>query len=187
MARSPTCPGALALRNENREQWLDRDPEIKCFLPGVPRATYMPFPFQIFQSESKVFMAYEYASAMREVYLEDPGPPQVDSWMGQSYGRWEEDTFVVEVTGFHGQAWLDRAGNHHGAGLKVTERYTMVGPDHIMYEAELDDPETYSRPWTIRMPLYRNIDPNARLGQFKCVEFVEELMYGHLRKNPIRR
>ncbi len=183
----PYLPDALALRDENRELWLERDPEIKCYLPGVPRATYMPFPFQIFQSETKVFMAYEYASAMREVYLEDPGPPQVDSWMGQSVGRWEDDTFVVEVTGFHGQAWLDRAGNHHGPALRVTERYTMIGPDHIMYEAELEDPDTYARPWTIRMPLYRNIDPNARLGQFKCVEFVEELMYGHLRKNPIRR
>ena len=182
----PYLPEALALRDENREHWLERDPEIKCYLPGVPRATYMPFPFQIFQSEAKVFMAYEYASAMREVYLEDPGPPQVDAWMGQSVGRWEGDTFVVEVNGFNGQAWFDRAGNHHSAGLKVTERYTMTGPDHIMYEAEIDDPATFSRPWTIRMPLYRNIDPNARLGQFKCVEFVEELMYGHLRKNPIR-
>ena len=183
----PYLPEALAARDDNRENWLERDPEIKCYLPGVPRATYMPFPFQIFQSDTKVFVAYEYASAMREIYLDDPGPPQVDSWMGQSVGRWEGDSFVVEVTGFNGQTWLDRAGNHHGPRLKVTERYTMIGPDHIMYEAELEDPETYSRPWSIRMPLYRNIDPNARLGQFKCVEFVEELMYGHLRKNPIRR
>ena len=182
----PYLPAALELRDENREHWLERDPEIKCYLPGVPRATYMPFPFRIFQSATKVFMAYEYAGAMREIYLEDPGPPQVDSWMGQSVGRWEGDTFVVEVNGFNGRTWFDRAGNHHSAGLKVTERYTMTGPGHIMYEAEIDDPATFARPWTIRMPLYRNIDPNARLGQFKCVEFVEELMYGHLRKNPIR-
>ena len=181
----PYLPEALALRDENRELWLERDPEIKCYLPGVPRATYMPFPFQIVQSDTKVFMAYEYAGAMREIYMEDPGPPQVDSWMGQSVGRWEGDTFVVVVNGFNGQTWLDRAGNHHSARLVVTERYTMIGPDHILYEAELSDPETFSRPWKIRMPLYRNIDPNARLGQFKCVEFVEELMYGHLRKNPI--
>lgn len=107
--------------------------------------------------------------------------------MGQSHGRWEGDTFVVEVTGFNGRTWLDRAGNHHGPGLRVTERYTMTGPDHILYEADLDDPDTFSRLWTIRMPLYRNIDPNARLGQFKCVEFVEELMYGHLRRNPLPR
>lgn len=105
--------------------------------------------------------------------------------MGQSYGRWEGDTFVVEVTGFNGQTWLDRAGNHHSEALRVVERYTMLGPDHIQYEATLEDPNTYSRPWTIRLPLYRNIDPDARLGQFKCVEFVEELLYGKLRKHPV--
>ena len=183
----PYLPEARALRDENREHYLERDPAIKCFLPGVPRAVLQPMPFQIFQSEGHFLIAYEFANAVRDIYLENPGPSVLDAWMGQSVGRWEDDTFVVEVTGFHGQAWLDRAGNHHGPALRVTERYTMIGPDHIMYEAELDDPETYARPWTIRMPLYRNIDPNARLGQFKCVEFVEELMYGHLRKNPIRR
>jgi len=182
----PYLPEALSIRNENRENWLERDPEIRCYLPGVPRATYMPYPFQIFQSESHVFMAYEYAGAVREIYLQDPGPPEVDSWMGQSVGRWDDDTFVVEVNGFNGSTWLDRSGNHHSPALRVTERYTMMGPNHLWYEAVLDDPDTYSRPWTIRMPLYRNIDPNARLGQFKCVEFVEELIYGHLRKNPIR-
>ncbi|NNF14270.1 MAG: hypothetical protein HKN72_13650 [Gemmatimonadetes bacterium] len=182
----PYRPEALALRDENRGLWLERDPEIRCYLPGVPRATYMPFPFQIFQSDARFVVAYEYAGAVRDIYLEDPGPPQVDSWMGQSVGSWDGDTFVVTVSGFNGETWLDRAGNHHSPALTVTERYTMVGPDHIIYEAELDDPATYSRQWTIRMPLYRNIDPKARLGQFKCVEFVEELMYGHLRKNPIR-
>lgn len=182
----PYLPEGLATRDENRENWLTRDPEIKCYLPGVPRANYMQFPFQIFQSESKFFMVYEYASATRDVYLEDPGPPQVDSWMGQSVGRWEGDTFVVEVNGLIDQTWFDRAGNHHSYAMTVTERYDMIGPDHIMYEATIEDPNTFSRPWTIRLPLYRNIDPDARLGQFKCVEFVEELMYGELRKNPIR-
>ena len=182
----PYLPEAAATRDENREQWLNRDPEIKCYLPGVPRATYMPFPFQIFQSDAHVALTYEYASAFREIYLEDPGEPQVDSWMGQSFGQWDGDTFVVRVDGMLGDAWLDRAGNYTGYGTTVTERYTMISPDHLMYEAEIENPETFSEPWTIRMPLYRNIDPNARLGQFKCVEFVEELMYGHLRKNPIR-
>jgi len=182
----PYLPDAAATRDENREQWLERDPEIKCYLPGVPRATYMPFPFQIFHSDAHVAITYEYASAFREIYLEDPGEPQVDSWMGQSYGQWDGDTFVVRVDGMLGDAWLDRAGNFTGYGTTVTERYTMIGPDHLVYEAEIENPETFSEPWTIRMPLYRNIEPNARLGQFKCVEFVEELMYGHLRKNPIR-
>ena len=182
----PYLPAALAIRDENRENWLDRDPEIKCYLPGVPRATYMPFPFQIFQSESMFFIAYEYAGALRDVYLEDPGPPQVDTWMGQSTGHWEEDTFVVEASGFNEQTWFDRAGNHHSYQLKVVERYTMVGPNQILYEATMEDPATFSRPWTISLPLYRHSSANARLGQFKCVPFVEELMYGHLRKNPIR-
>lgn len=181
----PYRPEAIEQRNRNRESWLESDPEIKCYLPGVPRATYMPFPFQIFQSDARFFIAYEYAGAMRDIYLEDPGPAQVDSWMGQSFGHWEGDTFVVEVTGFNGESWLDRAGNFAPYGTVVTERYTMLGPDHILYEAEIDNDEAFERPWSVRMPLYRNIDPNARLGQFKCVEFVEELMYGHLRKNPI--
>jgi hypothetical protein len=178
----PYLPAALAIRDQNRENWLDRDPEIKCYLPGVPRATYMPYPFQIFQSESAFFITYEYAGADRNIYLEDPGPAQVDSWMGQSVGHWEGDTFVVEVAGFTGQAWLDRAGNHHSYAMTVEERYTMTGPDHILYEATIEDPQTFSRPWTIRTVLYRNIDPNARIGVFKCVEFVEELLYGQYRK-----
>ena len=144
----PYLPEALAQRNENREDYLNRDPEVKCYLPGVPRATYMPFPFQIFQSESHFFIAYEYAGAVRNIYLQDPGPPQVDSWMGQSVGRWEDDVFVTETTGFNGQMWFDRAGNHHSYQLRVVERYEMIGPDHIMYEATMEDPNTFSRPWT---------------------------------------
>ncbi len=181
----PYLPQALAIREENRADYLERDPAIKCYMPGVPRATYMPFPFQIFQSESGFLIAYEFAGAVRNIYLEDPGPPQVDSWMGQSVGHWEGDTFIVEATGFNGQAWLDRAGNHHSYLLRVVERYTMTGQDHILYEATMEDPSTFTRPWTVRMPLYRHIDPNARLGQLKCVPFVEELLYGHLRKTPV--
>jgi hypothetical protein len=182
----PYTPAALAKKKENQEQWLTRDPEIKCYLPGVPRATYMPMPFQIFQSEKAFFIAYEYAGATRNIYLKDPGPPQIDSWMGQSVGRWDGDTFVVEATGFNDASWFDRSGNHHSEALKVTERYTMAGPDHLQYQATIEDPKTFTRPWTISMPLYRHVNANARLGQFKCVEFVEELMYGHLRKTPVQ-
>lgn len=182
----PYLPEALAKRRENRENWLTRDPEVKCYLPGIPRATYMPFPFQIVQSEKAVFVAYEYAGAVRQVYLKDPGPPQTDTWMGQSVGRWDGDTFVVEVTGFNDATWFDRAGNHHTEELKVVERFTMTDGDHIRYEATMTDPRTFSRPWTIRLTLYRHVEPDARLGQFKCVPFVEELLYGHLRKTPIR-
>jgi len=181
----PYKPEALKQRNENRAKWLELDPEIKCYLPGVPRATYMPFPFQIFQSDSAIFIAYEYAGGVRNVYLKDPGPAPIDTWMGQSVGRWEGETLVIEATGFNGQAWLDRAGNFTSTSLKVTERYTPTSPNHLMYEATIEDSETFTRPWKVSMPLYRRIEPNAQLMEFKCVEFVEELMYGQWRKNPL--
>ena len=182
----PYLPEALKKKEENQANWLTRDPEIKCYLPGVPRATYMPFPFQIFQGQGSFFISYEYAGAVRNVYLKDPGPAPIDSWMGQSVGRWEGDTFVIEVSGFNDQSWFDRAGNHHTEQLKVTERYTMTGADHIRYDATITDPGTFSKPWTMSMPLYRRVERGARLGQFKCVEFVTELMYGHLRKEPLK-
>lgn len=180
----PYTPAGLAKKKENQANWIKLDPEIKCYLPGVPRATYMPFPFLIAQSKSAIFFAYEYAGAVRNIYLKDPGPPPTDSWMGQSVGKWDGDTLVIEVTGLNDQTWFDRAGNHHSDQLKVTERYTPIGPDHLWYEATIDDPQTFTRPWKISMPLYRRVEPNAQLLQFKCVEFVEELMYGHLRKKP---
>jgi hypothetical protein len=182
----PYTADGFAKRADNREHWLERDPEIRCYLPGVPRATYMPFAFQIFQSERAFFIAYEYAGAVRNVYLTDPGPPEIDSWMGQSVGRWEGETFVVVVSGFTDGSWFDRAGNHHSEIMTVVERYTMTSPDHIQYEATITDPKTFVRPWTIRLPLYRHVSPDARLGQFKCVPFVEELMYGKLRKTPLQ-
>src|SRR5262245_42633482 len=183
----PYKPDALKIRNENKEKWLERDPEIKCYLPGVPRATYMPYPFQIFQSSKALFIAYEYAGAVRNIYLKDPGPAPVDSWMGQSVARWEGETLVVDATGFNDQSWFDRAGNHHSDKLHVVERYTRTGPDHINYEATIEDPNVFTKPWKISMPLYRRVERNAQLMEFKCVEFVEELMYGQWRKTPLPR
>ena len=182
----PYQPWAAARKKENQENWLTLDPEIKCYLPGVPRATYMPYPFQIVQSHTATFIAYEYAGAVRNIYMKDPGPPPLDSWMGQSVGRWDGDTFVVDVTGFNDQSWFDRAGNFHSEALHVVERYTMTDRDHIQYEATIEDPKVFTRPWKITMPLYRHVNKDARLQQFKCVEFVEELMYGHLRKTPLK-
>jgi hypothetical protein len=181
----PYLPEARKKQQENYANRLKLDPEIKCYLPGVPRANYMPFPFQILQSDKAVFFAYEYAGAVRNIYMTDPGPAPVDSWMGQSVGKWEGDTLVITVTGLNDQTWFDRAGNHHSEKMKVTERYTPQGPDHISYEATIEDPQTFSRPWKIRMPLYRHVNPDARLNQFKCVEFVEELLYGKYRKTPV--
>ena len=181
----PYTAEALALRDENKADWINRDPEIKCYLPGVPRANYMPYPFQIFHSYKAVFFAYEYAGAVRNVFLDDPGEAPIDSWMGQSFGRWEGDTFVVEVTGLLSDTWLDRAGNHHGSTTKVVERYTPTSANTMRYEATIEDPETYTKPWKIAYNLYRRVGEDAQLQQFKCVEFVEELMYGHLRASPL--
>jgi len=183
----PYKPEALARKKENQENWLTADPEIKCYLPGVPRATYMPYPFQILQSSSAIFFNYEYAGAVRNIFLKDPGPPPVDSWMGQSVGHWEGETLVVDVRGFNDQTWFDRAGNFHSEALHVVERYTRTSPDVIQYEATIDDPKVFTRPWKMSMALYRRQEKNAQIMDFKCVEFVEELMYGQWRKKPLPR
>lgn len=178
---------ALEKRAENRADWLKREPEIKCYLPGVPRATYMPYPFQIFHNKDVLFFSYEYAGAVRNVVLSDPGPAPIDSWMGQSWARWEGDTLIVETTGQHDQSWLDRAGNFHSDVLKVTERFTRTSEHTMDYSATLEDDKVYTRPWTISMPLYKRVGADDRILQFNCVELVEELMYGHLRKKPLDR
>ena len=181
----PYRPEMLTQRKENQKNWLTADPEIKCYLPGVPRATYMPYPFQILQNGSAIFIAYEYAGAVRNLYLKDPGAPPVDSWMGQSVAHWEGETLVVDVKGFNDQTWFDRSGNFHSDMLHVVERYTRTSPDVISYEATIEDPKVFTRPWKIQMPLYRRQEKNIQLLDFKCVEFVEELMYGQYRKNPL--
>ena len=183
----PYKPDALAKKKENQEHWVERDPEIKCYLPGVPRATYMPYPFQIFQSTKALFIAYEYAGAVRDIYLKDPGPAPVDSWMGQSVAHWDGDTLVVDATGFNDSSWFDRSGNFHSDKLHVVERYTRTAPDMLNYEATIDDPTVFTRPWKISMPLYRRVEKNAQLMDFKCVEFVEELLYGQYRKKPLTK
>jgi hypothetical protein len=183
----PYKPDAAAKKKDNQEHWLERDPEIKCYLPGIPRANYMPYPFQIFQSQSALFFAYEYAGAVRNVYLKDPGPAPIDSWMGQAVGRWEGDTLVIDNTGFNDSTWFDRAGNFHSDKLHVVERFTRTSPDVISYEATIEDPVVFTKSWKISLPLYRRVERNAQLLDFKCVEFVEELMYGQYRKKPLTR
>ena len=181
----PYRPDTLATKKKNQENWLASDPEIKCYLPGVPRATYMPYPFQIVESATQIFIAYEYAGAVRNIYLKDPGPPPLDSWMGQSVGHWEGDTLVVDVKGLNDQTWFDRAGNFHSDALHVVERYQRTSPDVISYQATIDDPKVFTRPWKMSMALYRRQEKNAQLLDFKCVEFVEELLYGQWRKKPL--
>jgi hypothetical protein len=181
----PYKPEALKLRDENAANFLERDPEVKCYLPGVPRANYMPYAFQIFHNDDALFFAYEYAGAVRNILLKDPGPAPADSWMGQAWVKWDKDTAVITVTDMNGETWLDRAGNYIGYGAVVTERYTLTGPNTLAYEATIENPDVFTKPWKIAYTLYKMEGKDAQLQQFKCVEFVEELMYGHLRKNPV--
>jgi len=178
----PYLPAALAKKQQNAEHWLTQDPEVKCYLPGVPRATYQPYPFQIVQTPANILVAYEFANAMRNIEMNGKAESALDSWMGHSVGHWEGETLVVQVNGFNDQSWFDRAGDYHSDALTVTERYTPIAADVLEYEATMTDPQVFARPWTIHMPLYRRLDKGARLMEFKCVELVEELMYGHLTK-----
>jgi hypothetical protein len=180
----PYQPWALEQKQTHFENRFTDDPEIKCFLPGVPRATYLPYPFQILQGTDTIMIVYGFAEANRTIHMnvENREPAPIDSWMGRSYGEWDGDTLVVEAAGFNGESWFDRAGNFASAALKVTERYTPLGPNALLYEATMEDPDVFTRPWTIRMPLYRRLDEGARVLEFKCVEYAEELLYGHLRR-----
>jgi len=180
----PYLPAAAAKKKENAANWLKLDPEVKCYLPGVPRATYMPYPFQIVQSPKVIMFVYEYASAVRTINMESTQAAPVDSWMGWSNGHWEGDTLVIDVSGFNDQTWFDRAGNFHSDALHVVERYTPRSADTLAYEATIEDPKVFSRLWKISMPLYRHVEKNAQLMEYKCPQFAEELLYGAFRKKP---
>jgi len=188
----PYRPEALAKKKENFEKRMavkvtndphrydTGEPELQCYRPGVPRANYMPFPFQIFQNPGEILMVYEYKGASRTIYMDPHREAPVDSWMGWSNGHWEGDTLVVDVTDFNDHTWFDRAGNYHSDALHVVERYTPISPYHLMYEATIEDPKVFTRPWKIKFPLYRRVEDNVQLVEFNCVPFVEELMYGPL-------
>jgi len=188
----PYKPEALEKKRENFKNRMavkvTNDPhrfdsgetELQCYRPGVPRANYMPYPFQIFQNEEQILIVYEYKGASRTVYMDPHLDAPADSWMGWSNGSWDGDTLVVDVTAFNGYPWFDRAGNFASGSLHVVERWTPKGPDHIMYEATIEDPTLFTRPWKISFPLYRRLEPNIQLVEFNCVPFVEEMMYAPL-------
>ena len=179
----PYLPEALEKRDQNRSDWTNLDPVAKCYIPGVPRATYMPWPFQILQTETEIFVAYEFGSNSRTIFMDRPGTEApLPSWMGYSLGHWEGETLVVNVTKQVPDTWLDASGNYHGPNLVVEERYTLIDENHMQYEATIDDPDVFSRPWKIKIPLYRRMEDEARLLEYKCVEFGEDLLYDHLRK-----
>ena len=178
----PYRPEALSKKEENARNWLTKDPEIKCYMPGIPRANYMPFPFQIVQSQRDIAFAYEFATSNRVVNMGKFQEGSVDTWMGTSNGHWEGEALVVDVSGLNGNSWFDRSGNFQTDNTHVVERFTLGDADHINYEAAIEDKTIYTRPWKISTVFYRRKEKNAQLNEFKCVEFAEELIYGDLKK-----
>jgi len=178
----PYTPEALKQRDENRKKWPESDNEAKCYMLGIPRYTYHNVPFHISQGDVDIQMVYPFAAGNRFVHMRanDQSPDPVDSWMGRSNGHWEGDVLVIVTTDLLPDTRLDRAGNFHSNKLKVTERFRLIDSTHIQYEATLDDPLTYSRPWTIEMPLYRLIEENAQTLEYKCVPFADMLLYHDL-------
>jgi hypothetical protein len=168
----PYQPWAAAKKKENFDARATADPESKCYMPGVPRITYMPYPFQIFQTPRHVAITYEYIHVVRRIYMDSPHPPGPIEWfMGDSRGRWDGDTLVVDVVHFTDRTWLDRAGNFHSNALHVVERYTPITANHINYEATIEDPKVFTRPWKISLPLYRRIEKNVRILEYECYAF----------------
>lgn len=184
----PYLAQALQKKKDNFAKRLMEDPEIKCYMPGVPRATYMPYPLEIVEG-SKIFMIdYEFASSVRTIHLDNPGPnPAGDSWMGWSVAHWDGDTLVVDVTGMNDQTWFDRAGDYHSNDLHVVERYTLKSPEILEYEATIEDPQVFSRAWKITVPLYRHVEKNFQLMEYKCVPFAEEVLYGPYRRHAAQK
>jgi hypothetical protein len=178
----PYLPAALEKRKQNAANRWKLDPELKCYMPGLPRATYMPYPFQIIQSQKDIVIAYEYATTNRLINMGKPQEAAVDTWMGTSNGHWERETLVVDVTGFNGMSWFDRAGNFASDSLHVVERYSLLDANTLNYEATIEDPRVFSHAWKVSLPLYRHREKDAKMLEFKCVEFAEELLYGDLRK-----
>lgn len=178
----PYQPWAAEKRTENAAEWLTLDPEVNCYLPGVPRVMYMPHPFQIVQNPDFMLIASEYVGATRSVHMGAAEPPPIDTYMGHSVGHWEGDTLVIESNTFNDLTWFDRAGNFHSEALRVVERITPISKDALQYEATIEDDKVFTRPWTISLPLYRRLEPDAEILEFNCVEFVEETLWGHLTK-----
>ena len=178
----PYTPAALKKRDELRAGWPKSDPEAKCYMAGIPRSNYMPYPFQIVQGQKDILFVYEYASSNRIVHMSNHTEAPVDSWMGWSNGKWDGETLVIDTTGFNGKTWFDRAGNFASDQLHVVERLSARNADTLNYEATIEDPKTFTRPWKIAMPLYRRVEKNAQLAEFRCVEFGEDVVYGPVNK-----
>lgn len=171
----PYQPWARAKQRENFENRATADPEAQCYLPGIPRITYQPHPFQIFQFSDRVIILYEYLHVTREIPLDgSPHLEEVEFWMGDSRGKWERGSLVVDVTLFTDQTWFDRSGNFHSPQMHVVERFTRTGPDTLQYEASIEDPKVFTRPWKMSMPIHRRTDARAQILEFECYALMRE-------------
>jgi hypothetical protein len=174
----PYQPWALAKKKENAEKRAQLDPEAKCYLPGIPRLMYMPFPFQIVQTSDEVMMLHEYVHAVRYIFMKGEHPEgPIDWWLGDARGRWEGDTLVVDIVHFNDKTWFDRAGNFHSDALHLVERYTPLGPDHIQYTVTVEDPKVFTRPWNMSMVLYRHKEKMFQLYDYECYAFDLQKLY----------
>jgi hypothetical protein len=166
----PYRKDANPVRERNFFERSTIDPLLMCFQPGVPRATYLPEPFQIFQAPDRVIIVYQHVHAYRVIFTD--GRPHYDEgiefYMGDSRGRWEGNTLVVDVTNFKPETWLDGAGNFHSNKLHVVERYTRTASATLRYEATIEDPEVFQQPWTIRLDLTQRTERNAQLMEHEC-------------------
>ena len=170
----PYQPWAAAKKAENFAKRASADPLSQCYLPGVPRIMYMEWPFQIFQTSTHVAMTFEWTQVHRLIYTNGSKPADgIEFWMGDSRGRWDGDTLVVEVTNHNDRTWFDMAGNFHSEALKVVERYTLLDRDTLRYEATIEDPKVFTRPWKISMPMYRHKDM-VRVLEYQCQAEKEE-------------
>ena len=178
----PYKPEALEQRKKNFDTRATADlTQSQCWLPGVPRATYMPYPFEIIQNADEVGIRYTFARALRIIRVKRSSRDHLegwpDFWMGDSRGHWEGNTLVVDVRKLDERTWFDHAGNFHSADLHVVERYTPIDRDHIQYEVTIDDPQVFTRPWKMSMPLYRLIDRNLRVFEWDCGYYVKGEKY----------
>jgi hypothetical protein len=165
----PYRPEAIVRQKQNFENRATADPETRCFQPGVPCAAYLRSPFQIFQNDRAVYMVYQDVHAYRIIYLNGkPHNAGLGYAMGDSRGHWEDKTLVADVTSFSDATWLDAAGDYHSDELHVVERYTRTGPDVLMYEATIEDPKVFTRPWKIRMPL--RLQKGIQIVEDECEE-----------------
>lgn len=168
----PYQPWALEKKKENYAKRMTEDTDVKCYQPGVPRITYMPYPFRIVQTDKYVSLIHEYIHIVRTVYTDGSKHPEgIDWWMGDSRGHWEGDTLVVDSIDFNDRTTFDKAGNHHSEALHVIERFSFIDKDHLNYEVTIEDPKVFTRPWKMQMPIYRRIEKNIRPLEYDCYAF----------------